>query len=92
MLTLIQDESAIGVDGEKSAAAANTPPPPGGDRQLMAVCTDKGAVVYALPSHRDTIQQKKNCGLKNGLRFNFDLASCENQLFDSISSVQRISS
>lgn len=58
--TLIQDESAIGVDGEKSAAAANTPPPPGGDRQLMAVCTDKGAVVYALPSHRDTIQQKKN--------------------------------
>ena len=59
---IIQDESAGagGVDGEKSSAAASSSPPaPGGDRQLMAVCTDKGAVVYALPSHRVIYNQAR---------------------------------
>ena len=62
----IQDE--VLVDGEKgsaaaAAAAASSPPPlPGGDRQLMAVCTDKGAVVYALPSHRVIYNQARTDG------------------------------
>ena len=66
----IQDE--VLVDGEKgsaaaAAAAASSPPPlPGGDRQLMAVCTDKGAVVYALPSHRVIYNQVGEIVRKEG--------------------------
>ena len=56
----IQDE--VLVDGEKGSTASSPPPLPGGDRQLMAVCTDKGAVVYALPSHRVIYNQARTDG------------------------------
>ena len=46
------DASSVAAASSGLAAPPPAPPPPGGDRQLMAVCTDKGAVVYALPSHR----------------------------------------
>ena len=34
--------------------APSTPLPPQGDQQVLAVCTEKGVTVFALPSQRQT--------------------------------------